>query len=78
MRSCILHKTHTSLVRTVTYYTIDQMVTPDFFDSDLEKVCTSGIHYFLTFHAAQSYVFDLGSCIVEGKHYDSNGRICIK
>jgi len=37
--------------RKYTTYTVNQDVIPDEFDLDLNKICTTGIHYYKTIHA---------------------------
>lgn len=54
-----------------TLYEVGKLVKPDFFDSDLNEICTHGIHYFLTLKAAKGYYN--GSCIIDGMRYDDNG-----
>jgi hypothetical protein len=62
----------------VTNYRVGEFVDPDSFDMDLDKVCASGIHYFLTPEAAKSYSFVNGCCCTDDdKEYDKNGQIFI-
>lgn len=39
-----------------TMYRVDHLVIPSHFDTNLERVCAAGIHYFLTPQEAISYV----------------------
>jgi antitoxin component YwqK of YwqJK toxin-antitoxin module len=38
-----------------TVYEVDKLVTPDYFDKNIEDICTHGIHYFLSLEAAFYY-----------------------
>jgi len=61
-----------------TKYEINKNVYPDKFDNNLEKVCSSGIHYFLNLKCAFHYCINLE--IINGEYlkwYD-NGQMCIK
>ncbi len=52
-----------------TIYECGQFVFPNYFDGNVDIVCTFGIHYFLSAKAALSYDFCLGHCI----GYDEDG-----
>lgn len=41
--------------RRKTTYTINEIVVPDMFDTDMDLICTTGIHYFKTIDAAFFY-----------------------
>jgi hypothetical protein len=56
-----------------TLYEVGKLVKPDFFDSNLNDICTHGIHYFLTLKAATCY--NEGICIIDSVRYDANGRV---
>jgi hypothetical protein len=72
----ILHKTVTYDNRTIlTTYKVGDFVEPDSFDTDLDEVCTNGIHYFLTLKAAIGYKKKKGYCIIDGHRYDDDGNI---
>jgi hypothetical protein len=58
----------------LTYYKIGEIVKPDRFDDDLDIVCTSGIHYFLTLKAAMSYDFEEGCCMINGILFGHDGK----
>ncbi len=49
-------------------YKVDEFTSPDYYEKDENIVCASGIHYFLTVHAALHY-FN-GSVV----GYDDNGK----
>jgi hypothetical protein len=70
--SCIVHKTVFCYTHH-THYEVGRIVKPNDFDPDLDTICTSGIHYFLTLKAAIGYDFNKGCCIIDGVEYDSNG-----
>jgi hypothetical protein len=69
----IFHKTKVHSSRILTVYKVGWIVKPDYFDLNLEYVCTSGIHYFLTRKAAECYSLNLGYCIINGSMYGDNG-----
>jgi hypothetical protein len=71
--SCIVHETIVFYTRHRTHYEVGCIVTPDYFDTNLDKICTYGIHYFLTLKAASSYDFNKGCCIIDYVEYDENG-----
>lgn len=65
-----------------TLYEVGKYVKPhDAYDPNIEIICASGIHYFLTAKAALSYDFWYGRCSVYEKDvtkkYDDNGNITI-
>jgi hypothetical protein len=71
-RSQILHETKNWGL--LTFYKIGEIVEPDGFDDDLDIVCTSGIHYFLTLKAAMSYNIKKGYCIINGVLFGHDGE----
>jgi antitoxin component YwqK of YwqJK toxin-antitoxin module len=60
-------------------YEIDKIVYPDNFDINLEKVCSSGIHYFLNLKRAFYYNYDITENI-NGEYFlwHQNGQMRIK
>jgi hypothetical protein len=58
----------------VTQYKVDKFVNPNGFDCNLDRVCGTGIHYFRTLEAAESYSFYWGCCVIGDKKYDENGN----
>jgi hypothetical protein len=62
----------TQINNTKTLYKVGKLVEPDFFDSDLNDICSHGIHYFLTLIAAVYY--DEGICVIDNVTYDDNGK----
>jgi hypothetical protein len=59
----------------VTRYKVGEVVKPDQFDYNLDKVCTHGIHYFLTIEAAMSYDIQQGYCIIGGESFGIHGNL---
>jgi hypothetical protein len=57
----------------ITNYKVGELVKPNWFDDDLDTICTSGIHYFLTLKAAMAYNRVEQCCICDGRRFDSNG-----
>jgi hypothetical protein len=55
-----------------TFYEVGKLVKPDYFNPNLDEICTNGIHYFLTLKAATNY--ENGICIIEGIKYDDDGQ----
>jgi trehalose utilization protein len=49
-------------------YSLGKLTTPDFYDNNVNRVCSFGIHYFLSLSAAVNYIG--GNCI----GYDENGE----
>jgi hypothetical protein len=71
----IMHKTEILFLRTTfTHYEIGKFVKPDLFDIDLDKICTHGIHYFLTLDAALTYDIEAGVCYMDGRVFDYDGK----
>ncbi len=70
----IWHLNHNS--NCMTNYKVNTFVKPNGFDSDLDRVCGQGIHYFLTPEAAESYSFYWGCIVIDDKKYNENGK-CI-
>jgi hypothetical protein len=70
--SQILHET--KLWGFLTHYKIGEFVKPDHFDDELDKICASGIHYFLTLKAAMSYNIEEGCCIIGNTEFAPNGE----
>jgi hypothetical protein len=71
--SCIVHETIVCYTTHRTHYEVGCIVKPNYFDTNLDKICTFGIHYFLTLKAAIGYDSNKGCCIIDGVEYDSNG-----
>jgi hypothetical protein len=70
----IMHYTESCFVpKTITRYEVGSYVKPDWFDNNLNSICSHGIHYFLTLEAALSYRPDIGCCWIDGKEFDDNG-----
>jgi hypothetical protein len=76
----VLQKTVNSIDHETNYwcvstnYKVGELVKPDQFDHDLDEICTSGIHYFLTLKAAMSYDIKNGCCIIDGTRFGANGN----
>jgi hypothetical protein len=58
----------------VTLYEKGNIINPDDFDVDLEKVCATGIHYFKTIDAAFYYRIMPENYTDEWKRYFDNGK----
>jgi hypothetical protein len=58
----------------ITEYIVRSIVIPDRFNINLQTVCGSGIHYFLTHTAAMGYDLKYGYCIIDGWMYDEHGK----
>jgi hypothetical protein len=69
----ITHKTDLIFQR-VTHYEVGKVVKPDWFDFELDQICTHGIHYFLTLKAAFGYDIEHGGCVINGLLFDNNGK----
>jgi hypothetical protein len=69
----IVHETIVCYTRHQTIYEVGCIVTPNYFDTNLDAVCTYGIHYFLTLRAAIGYDFNKRRCIIDDVVYDDNG-----
>jgi hypothetical protein len=65
----------TILFRKATWYKVGTFIEPDGFDSNMDKICTTGIHYFLTPKAAICYNFIQAWIIDDDKIYDANGTL---
>jgi hypothetical protein len=75
----IIHKTKVRSTRILTEYKVGSIVKPHHFDHDLEKVCTHGIHYFLSYQAAKAYNLKLGYIHTNDYvQYDENGVVLYK
>jgi hypothetical protein len=70
--SQILHKTNYWCF--LTYYKTGEIVKPNRFNDDLDEICSSGIHYFLTLKAAMSYDVKLLCCIIDDTQFGDNGE----
>lgn len=55
-----------------TAYEVGNIVVPDEFDSNIENICTGGIHYFNSIDAVYHFFVKFLN-INEKKHYNSNG-----
>jgi hypothetical protein len=72
----IIHNTNSWFIpETLTCYQVGLSVKPDDFDTDLNIICSNGIHYFLTLQAALSYDIGRGRCCIDDKEFDSQGEI---
>jgi antitoxin component YwqK of YwqJK toxin-antitoxin module len=58
-------------------YEIGKIIIPDDFDTDLEKVCSNGIHYFLKLECVFYYSLEK---ITNGDYlrWHDNGQLCLK
>jgi hypothetical protein len=54
----IIHETKVRSSKICTEYKVGYVVTPNYFDENIENVCAPGIHYFLTYEAARCYDLD--------------------
>ncbi len=54
-------------------YKIGEFITPDDYNKDIEKVCTNGIHYFLTLEAA--FYYNLIPFCGRYQFHTENGRL---
>jgi len=57
-------------------YTLGEIVMPDYFNTDINKVCARGIHYFKTKEAALSWFYKQDNGFPDGKWtgFHDNGR----
>ena len=70
----IIHKTKVMSRRIVTEYKVGSIVKPHDFDENLNNICSSGIHYFLTRKAAEWYSLEMGCCkTIDGEICNENG-----
>jgi hypothetical protein len=72
----IIHNTNSwSIPKTLTWYQVGSFVKPDDFNTDLNIICSNGIHYFLTLQAALSYDIGKGRCCIDDNEFDAQGEI---
>ena len=64
---------------TTILYKVNEVVEVDDFDMDLEKVCSSGIHFFLTKSVAENYMRGCDNNFTGIlNHYLDDGTLCIQ